>query len=135
MDTMNKIETEVWAAIQEMNRLWTIENRADELSNYFHESMVVINPTDNERISGGKNCVEAWKNFTIAAKIFHWVEIDPLVQIYGAGNFAVVTYYFDMSFEISGQKIDMKGRDMFTLIKEDDRWWIIADQFSPNPRS
>lgn len=47
--------------------------------------------------------------------------------------FAIVTYYFDMSFQMNGQTINMKGRDMFSLVKENNKWWIVADQFSQYP--
>jgi ketosteroid isomerase-like protein len=56
-----------------------------------------------------------------------------MIQIYG--DSAVVTYCYHMSFEIRGQKADMDGRDMFVLIKENDKWMAVADQFSSFPRS
>ena len=34
---------------------------------------------------------------------------------------------------MGGQAIKMSGRDMFFFIKEGDRWWAVADQFSPYP--
>jgi hypothetical protein len=64
----------------------------------------------------------------------YWKEIDPKVQVYGNGKFAVVTYYFDMSFDMVGQTIKMGGRDMFALVNEDGKWWVVADQFSPYPQ-
>jgi ketosteroid isomerase-like protein len=129
-----KIKEEVWITIQKLNRLWTIENNADELKNYFHINMVAISPTDKLRIEGRDACIKAWKNFTQAAKIHYWKEIDPKIEIFGNNNLAVVTYYFDMSFEMSGQTIKMSGRDMFTLVIEDGKWWVVADQFSANPQ-
>jgi hypothetical protein len=27
----------------------------------------------------------------------------------------------------------MGGRDMLVLVREDGRWWVVADQFSPYP--
>jgi len=34
---------------------------------------------------------------------------------------------------MGGQTIKMMGRDMFVFIKENDKWWAVADQFSPCP--
>jgi hypothetical protein len=65
------------------------------------------------------------------AKIHSWKQIDPKIQIYG--NTAVVTYYFEISFERGGQKIDFAGRDMYVFIMEGNRWLAVADHFSPNP--
>jgi hypothetical protein len=129
----SKIKKDVWAAVQALNRLWTVENRADELLNYFHKKMVAITPTDRLRRDGGTACVAGWKEFTDAAKIHYWKEIDPKIEIFGNGAFAVVTYYFDMSFDMGGQTVTMGGRDMMSLVNEDGRWWVVADQFSPYP--
>jgi hypothetical protein len=127
------IKREVWAAVQAMNRLWTVENRPDELVNYFHERMVAITPTDRLRLEGGSACVAGWKGFTEAATIHHWKELDPRIELFADGTSAVVTYYFDMSFDMGGQTVDMGGRDMLVLVREDGRWWVVADQFSPYP--
>jgi ketosteroid isomerase-like protein len=59
-------------------------------------------------------------------------EIDPKINIFG--NTAVVTYYFEMSFEIDGQPAKTSGRDLFVFLKEGDKWWAVANQFSPYPK-
>jgi hypothetical protein len=69
--------------------------------------------------------------FVSAAKITNWQEIDPQIQVYG--NAAVVTYYFDISFEMGGKEIKMGGRDMFVFVNEGAKWLAIANQFSPYP--
>jgi len=131
--TTNIMKKEVWKTIQEMNKIWTEGKQIEKLNNYFHKDMVAITPTDSAIIVGRENCVNAWGNFSKSAKIIFWKELEPKIQIYGNGMFAIVTYYFDMSFEMNGQKINMKGRDMFSLVKENDKWWIVADQFSQYP--
>ncbi|NOX89264.1 MAG: nuclear transport factor 2 family protein [Calditrichaeota bacterium] len=75
----------------------------------------------------------AWKAFVEATNIHYWKGIDPKIQIYGDGKFAVVTYYFDISFDMGGQTIKMGGRDMLMLVKENGKWWVVADRFSPIP--
>jgi ketosteroid isomerase-like protein len=69
--------------------------------------------------------------FAKAAEINSWKEIDPLITL--LGNTAIVTYYFDMSFDMGGQTIKMAGRDMYVFLKENGKWWAVADQFSPYP--
>jgi len=49
------------------------------------------------------------------------------------GDTAVVTYYFEGEFEIAGQRVTLGGRDMFVFVRENGRWWAVADQFSPYP--
>lgn len=130
----SSVKEEVWKTIQAMNRLWTVENNPDGLMNYFHENMVAITPTNRLRVEGRAACVAGWKGFTQMAKINDWKEIDPKIDLFGDNMFAVVTYYFDMSFEIGGQTVKMGGRDMFSLIKENGKWWVIADQYSAYPQ-
>jgi hypothetical protein len=130
---MNQIQEQIWQTIQEMNRKWTVENKADELKNYFHKDMVAITATDQKRIEGGEKCVAGWKNFSENTKIHFWNESEPKIQVYGKDKFAIVTYYFDMSFDMGGQTINMKGRDMFSLINENGKWLIVADQYSQFP--
>jgi hypothetical protein len=130
---MNKTQEQIWTTIQEMNRKWTIENNADALKDYFHKDMVAITATDNKRIEGGENCVAGWKGFSESTKIHFFKETEPKVQVYGDDKFAIVTYYFDMSFDMGGQTINMKGRDMFSLINENGKWLVVADQYSAFP--
>lgn len=45
----------------------------------------------------------------------------------------MVTYYFDMSFDMGGQAVKLGGRDMFVFAKESGKWLAVADQFSAYP--
>jgi ketosteroid isomerase-like protein len=127
----NEVEREVWETLRELNDTWTKGNPED-LINYFHVDMVAITPTDRKRREGREACVADWVEFAKTAKIHGWKEMDPRIQIYG--NVAVVTYYFDISFEKNGQTTSFGGRDMFIFVKEGGRWWAVADHFSPNPQ-
>jgi len=131
---MNKTETEVWNTVRELNRCWTCGDPAelDKLADYFHDEMVAITTTNRFRLEGKEACLRGWQGFARSVKIHSWKETDPKVQIFG--NTAVVTYYFDMAFGLAGQTIHMEGRDMFTLIKENNKWLVIADQFSQYPQ-
>jgi ketosteroid isomerase-like protein len=126
----DKTKKEIWKTLRDLNNTWTKGN-PDDLKKYFHADMVAITPTDRKRREGREACVRDWTEFSKVAKIHSWKEIDPKIQIYG--NTAVVTYYFEISFEREGQKIDFAGRDMYVFIKEGNRWLAVADHFSPNP--
>lgn len=121
---------EVWARVRAMNDAWTKGN-PDDLAEFFHRDMIAVTPTDRERLDGGAACIAGWKAFAHAARIQRWEEVDPLIHVYGSS--AVVAYYFDMSFEMGGQTVNMGGRDMFFLVNEGGKWWVVADQFSPYP--
>ncbi|MCX5815122.1 MAG: nuclear transport factor 2 family protein [Proteobacteria bacterium] len=125
------IEREVWETLRKLNDAWT-KGDGKDLENFFHKDMVAITPTDRNRREGRDDCVAGWVGFLSMAKVHRWEEIDPKIQVYG--DSAVVTYYFDMAFEAGGQMIEMSGRDMFIFVKEDGKWWAVADQFSPYPQ-
>jgi ketosteroid isomerase-like protein len=134
MDDDSATKQDIWNFIQEMNRVWAANGNPDDLDGYFHENMVAITPTDRERRQGRAACVAGWKAFVDAAKIKEWQVTDPDIVVYGDGQFAVVTYYWDMSYTMNDQKtIHSSGRDMFVVVKEKGRWWAVADQFSPYP--
>jgi hypothetical protein len=124
------IKIEIWTIVRAMNDAWTKGN-PDDLAKYFHQDMVAITATDRNRLDGGAACIAGWKAFSNAARIHRWEETDPIINIYG--DSAVVAYYYDMSFDMSGQTINMNGRDMLFFVKENGRWWAVADQFSPYP--
>jgi hypothetical protein len=65
-------------------------------------------------------------------KIISWAERDPKVTIFG-DNTAVVTYYCEAEVEMGGKVVELTGRDMFCMVKENGKWWAVADQFSGEP--
>lgn len=124
------VKQEVWSTLRALNDAWT-KGDPDDLAAYFHENMVAVTATDRERLTGRNACLESWKRFAQAARIHRWTELEPQIQLYG--NTAVVTYYFDMAFDMGGRTVELDGRDMFVFVHENGRWWAVADQFSPYP--
>ncbi|MCX6639070.1 MAG: DUF4440 domain-containing protein [bacterium] len=129
-----KIEEEIWRFVQELNYTWTTAKKPDDLSKFFHADIVVLAPHERLRIEGQTACISAWKRFVDSTNIISWREIDPKIQLYGEGKFAIVTYYYEISLETNSQTLTLSGRDMFSLIYEQERWWAVADQFSPYPQ-
>lgn len=124
-------ESEVWETLRNLNDAWT-KGDGKKLVDFFHKDMVAITPTDRNRLEGRENCLTGWLGFLSMATVHHWEEIDPKIQLYA--NTAVITYYFDMAFETGGQMVKMGGRDLFVFVKENGKWWAVADQFSPYPQ-
>jgi len=123
-------QQDIWRTVRAMNDAWTKGN-PDDLVNFFHPHMVAITATDRLRRLGQAECLAGWKGFAQAATIHHWKETEPLIQVYGES--AVVSYYFDMAFTMGGQRIEMGGRDLFFFVREQGRWWAVADQYSAYP--
>ena len=121
----------IWQRIQAMNRAWTVGDPA-ELAEYFHPDMVAITPVDRLRRLGRAACIEGWAGFRHMADIVRWQEQEPLVQRYGEA--AVVSYYYQLDCRFGGGAIStLTGRDLFFLVRQQQRWWVVADQFSAFP--
>jgi uncharacterized protein (TIGR02246 family) len=128
-----KTKQDVWEFIQRLNRTWAVEGDADSLVNFFHRDMMAITATDRKRLEGREACVSSWRKFVESVKIKGYKELDPEIQVYGNGDFAVVTYYYELQIDVDSKNTNLSGRDMFVLVKEDGRWWVVADQFSQYP--
>lgn len=130
----SKVKEEVWQTIQALNRAWAEDGNVKELENYFHKDMMAITPFDHDRLEGREACIASWRRFVESTKIHYSKDHNPKVQVYGDGRFAVVTCYYDMSYDRGGQTIKSAGRDMFVLVNENGKWLVVADQFSPYPK-
>jgi ketosteroid isomerase-like protein len=128
--SMKNMDSEIWNTVEALNRCWTSGNPAD-LRDYFHDTMIAITPADRMPLVGGDICVSAWTKYAEITEIHSWQTREPRIQIYD--QTAVVTYCYELVCERDGELISITGRDMMVLIEEDDRWWVVADQFSPFP--
>lgn len=127
---MDPLQGEVWRTVEALNRCWTAGNPTD-LRDYFHEHMVAITPGDRAPLHGREACVSAWADYARSTTILSWSALERTIQVYG--DVAVVTYLYEMECERDGRRFHPSGRDMMVLAREGDRWWVVADQFSPYP--
>jgi len=124
------IQQEIWATLRALNDAWT-QGRPERLVEYFHPKMIAITPVDRLRRDGAASCIAGWQGFAESTRIRSWREIDPLIRVFG--DSAVVSYCYEIRFEIGGQVIEQGGRDLFFFVRENDRWWAVADAFSSYP--
>ena len=121
---------EIWATLRALNDAWTQGDPA-RLADYFHRDMIAITPVDRLRRDGAAACIAGWQDFAESTRIHSWREIEPLIRVFG--DSAVVTYYYEIRFEVGGQVQEQEGRDLFFFVRENGRWWAVADQFSGDP--
>lgn len=124
------VEQEIWTTIRALNDAWT-QGNPEDLAQFFHPRMIAVTPVDRLRRDGAEACIAGWKGFADAARIHRWNELDPLIRVFG--DAAVVAYYYEIDFDMGGRRIEQSGRDLFFLIRENSRWWVVADQFSSYP--
>ncbi|MDP3427221.1 MAG: nuclear transport factor 2 family protein [Humidesulfovibrio sp.] len=130
---MTQAELDVLAFITSLNACWT-KGDPEDLREYFHKDMVAVTPVDREPRVGREACVQGWAHFARSADIQSWIERGHRVRFFGGGgDSAVVTYFYELRCRMGSAAMTMEGRDMFFLVREQDRWWAVADQFSAFP--
>lgn len=127
------IEAEVLKTVSELNEVWASQGKPERLADYFAPEMLAITPTDSFRREGRESCIAGWTDFVRASCIYRWQETNPKVLVLAQGRCAVVAYDFEIDFEVGGRLVEMRGRDLMTLEKRGDRWWLVADMFAPAP--
>ena len=130
MPFSDPVEREIWRTVRALNDAWTRGN-PDDLRHYFHPRMIAVTASDRLRRDGAEACLTGWKAFAEAAAIHAWQETDPLIRAFGEA--AVVSYYYDLDCTLGGQRLQLQGRDLFFFVREEGRWWAVADQFSGYP--
>ena len=120
----------VWETLKTVNRLWSRDNRPEALVEYFHEQMIAVCGGESIIRPDGRACLEGWTRFSREAENIHFEEREPHIALFGGGTVAVAAYYFDCTYTMKGASVSMKGRDLFTFIKEEGRWRIVSDHFS-----
>jgi len=125
----------IWRTVQALNRTWTRDPEARGLEQYFHPGMVAITPADRLRLESGEACLAGWRKFAREFEVLRWEEKDPDVRFHCEGRCAVVTYYYGCEIRLrgGGPTLEVPGRDMLVLVLEQDRWLVVADQFSGFP--
>lgn len=126
----DSVQQEVWDTLTALNAAWT-QGDADGLIDHFHPEMVAFTASERRRSVGLRACLSTWKRFSKGAKVIEWEEIDPVVRVYG--DAAVVSYYFKITFESSGEIVSRDGRDIFVFVRDGGRWLAVANHGSVPP--
>ena len=128
------IKDEVWNTVKTINRHWAITENMDSLGLYIHPDMVLINPETAERMQGKSDIIKSYRSYADYAQTISLKESDPLILLYNGNETAIVTYYYDLKIKDPGEKLHrFKGRDMYTLIRDNGQWLAVAQHFSPMP--
>ena len=129
---LSDIREEIIKTIKDLNKAWVEKGNIDELGYYFHKDALAITPFDKFVLDGREECMTSWRRFVESSKIISWNTYGFKVNLYGNESFAVVTYYYDISYERGGEICNTSGRDMMVLAIDGGKWLVVADQFSPS---
>ena len=113
---------EVWQLVQRMNDSWA-KDGADDLASFFREDIVMVNPDFTHRTEGRDACVASYQDFRKQATIRDFKITNPGIDVFG--NTAIATYSYEIQYEMGGERFNDTGRDIFVLVRENDRWQAV----------
>ena len=126
---------QIWKTVKAHNKTWSVLEDINDQLKYVHDDVVFIKPPFKEILKGKEKYKEDYEKWIQHAKVNYFHEVNPVIKIYGKGNFAIVTYNIDMSFTYDDEVVnDWKGVDLMTLVKENGRWLITSDIYARETR-
>ena len=126
---------QVWETVKAHNKAWAVLEDINDQLKYVHDDVVFIKPPFKEILKGKEKYKEDYEKWIQHAKVNYFHEVNPVIKIYGNGNFAIITYNINMSFTYDDEVVnDWKGVDMMTLVKENGKWLITSDMFARESR-
>src|SRR5689334_5513922 len=105
---MSEWHAAVWQTMRRINDAW-VHNQIEDLRDLLHASIVVVAP-GGELVRGQAACIESYRDFTVQAKVLRFEELTPEVDVFG--DTAVVTYTFEIFYELGGTWTTERGREI-----------------------
>ena len=133
MDFEFKSQThqQIWQPVQKLNKEW-LNNKTEELAYYFHKDMVIAGPDLHPLCNNRAECIKSYKDFVDQSVIHEYKESEPDVNVFAYT--AIVSYKFDITYKMKGKTYKESGKDLFVLIKEEERWQAVWRTIIPITR-
>jgi len=117
---------QVRLVLQRINDAWlrgAAEEIPEKLADCFHDQIAMQGP-DFQVLAGDKAAfAKSYQTFVQQAKIQNCKLTDP--QIHVAGDTAVATYAWEMTYEMNGQSYSESGHDLFAFTRQDGKWLAV----------
>lgn len=121
-EPQDPVAREVWETLQHLNRAW-LEGRDDELAEVLHEDMVITPPGMDAPVRGREACLEGFRTFIQRASVLEFHEGPPAVDVFG--DTAVVTYPYELTYEMEGSPYRDAGHDIYVFVRRDEGWCAV----------
>jgi uncharacterized protein (TIGR02246 family) len=121
---------EIRHLVKSINDAW-VAGHLEELESYFHQDMVIAQPGSGARGTGRQACVDSYREFTSHAIVGELKESNHHIDIWG--DTAVVSYRFELDYQMSGQEHHDSGVDLFVFARKNGRWLAVWRAILPLP--
>ncbi len=111
-----------WQTVRAINACWTTGRFAD-LEPLLDGDVVMTGPGIDGRISGRPAAIESYRDFMANARLLSFADRDERVDMFA--DTAVVTFAFDIEYEMDGHHTRESGREAFVLLRREDHWVAI----------
>jgi len=116
-------DADPWETVRLINRAWRTGDTT-EIAELFHPDAVIVHPGFEGRTEGREDCVLSYVDFASQADIRRLEEFDP--QVDTVDDTAVVSYGFEIDYEMEGQAFSDSGTDLFVLNRgRDGQWYAV----------
>ena len=113
---------EIWKLMEKINHTW-LNDDPMKLKNFFHENIVILSKDFKEQGIGINACIKSYEEFRKISKVKEFNVSDSRVELFK--NTAIVSYNFEIKYEIDNEFYNDKGKDMYIFTKEKERWVAI----------
>ena len=118
-----------WDTILQLNQAW-VSGEVGPIDDLFHPNAVIVHPGFEGRTEGREECVESYVEFTMQAVVHRLETFDEQIDV--IDNTAVVSYGFELDYEMNGQGISESGTDLFVLTRGPSGWQVIWRTLIPD---
>jgi ketosteroid isomerase-like protein len=119
---MNQPESEVHRTIAAINQAWRTGHVSD-MAQHLHPDIVVKFPKFSGQLVGREKLLAGFEEFCTNARVIEYSESDEQIEV--IGNCAVVSFQFDMLYERPAYRERSRGRDLWVMQRESDRWLAV----------
>lgn len=124
------LHDQLWLHVKSLNEMW-VSGNPDKLDPFFHNDVVVLHFDYKTRLRGREAVIASYHEFCEESTVNTFKQFKPIIDIFG--NTAVVTYAFEIEYEMGGQVYNESGRDMFVFLQEDSDWLAVWRTMLPDP--
>jgi ketosteroid isomerase-like protein len=124
--TVRDDREEIRLVLGKINDAW-LKGRPEDLravlDRCFHDDIVIKGPGFQAMGRGKEACVKSYADFERQARVRSCQLSEP--EIDHAGDTAVATYSWEMTYELDGHEYHESGHDLFVLTRIQGRWQAV----------